>query len=91
MLYVRRLQNPKERVMNMERVEVMPIMSAPDYPEEIIMRYQDMVYRIAFTYCQNRTDAEDVAQDVFFRYLSKKPRVNGEEHLKAWFIRVAIV
>ena len=62
----------------------------PDCPEDIIYRYQDTVYRIAFTYCRNSSDAEDVAQEVFVRYIRKMPRLDSEEHLRAWLIRVTM-
>jgi len=58
--------------------------------EEVIKCYQDVVYRIAFTYCKNAYDAEDIMQDVFLRYLKSKKDFDGDEHLKAWFIRVAV-
>jgi RNA polymerase sigma-70 factor (ECF subfamily) len=74
----------------MERVEAMPVMFIPDCPEIIIQNYQDMVYRIAFTHCRNTSDAQDITQEVFVYYLKKMPRLNGEEHLKAWLIRVTI-
>ena len=74
----------------MELVKEMPVMYYPDCPEEIIYRYQDTVYRIAFTYCRNSSDAQDVAQDVFIRYIKKQPVLKSEEHLKAWLIRVTI-
>ena len=65
-------------------------MYCPDCPEDIIYRYQDTVYRIAFTYCRNPSDAEDVAQEVFIRYIRKMPGLDSEEHLKAWLIRVTL-
>ncbi|MCL2519094.1 MAG: RNA polymerase sigma factor [Oscillospiraceae bacterium] len=57
---------------------------------EIIARYQDMVYRIAFTYCKNYSDAEDITQEVFLRYLKTDKEFNDDEHLKAWLIRVTV-
>ena len=74
----------------MELVKELPVMYYPDCPEDIIYRYQDTVYRIAFTYCRNSSDAEDVAQEVFVRYIKKMPQVKSEEHLKAWLIRVSM-
>ena len=38
----------------------------PNY-EETVLRYKDMVYRIAFAGCPCRQDAEDVFQDVFLK------------------------
>ena len=57
---------------------------------DIVRCYQDMVYRIAFTYCKNAADAEDVAQEVFIRYLNSKKEFDDEEYLKAWLIRVTV-
>jgi len=59
-------------------------------PDDVIKCYQDVVYRIAFTYCKNTYSAEDVTQEVFLRYLKLKKEFDGEEHLKAWLIRVTI-
>jgi len=74
----------------MELVKEIPVMYFPDCPEDVIYRYQDTVYRIAFTYCRNTPDAEDIAQEVFFRYIKKMPHLKSEEHLKAWLIRVTL-
>jgi RNA polymerase sigma-70 factor (ECF subfamily) len=74
----------------MELVKEIPIMYFPDCPEDVIYRYQDTVYRIAFTYCRNTSDAEDIAQEAFLRYVKKMPRLQSEEHLKAWLIRVTL-
>ena len=52
-------------------------------------KYSDMVVRIAFQYVHNKTDSEDIAQDVFSTLL-KQPVLNNAEHLKAWIIRVTI-
>lgn len=56
---------------------------------EIIQRYSDMVYRIAYARTGNRLDAEDVYQEVFFRLFARQPRIESDEHLRAWLIRTA--
>lgn len=53
-------------------------------------KYKDLVFRLAFSYCGNSTDADDIFQEVFLRYYHKKPQFESEEHEKAWFIRVSI-
>lgn len=58
--------------------------------EEIVERYADMVYRIAINETGNRTDAEDVFQEVFLRLVKHRERITTEEHLKAWLIRVTV-
>ena len=57
---------------------------------EVIAEYSPMVYRLAYARCANRADAEDVYQEVFFRYFRTNPRIESEEHLKAWLIRATL-
>lgn len=57
---------------------------------KVIERYSDMVYRMAFSLLKNRYDAEDVHQDVFVRYLKKRPKFENSQHEKAWFLRVTV-
>lgn len=56
--------------------------------ETLYADYADMVYKIAFVYCGNAADSEDVLQEVFMRYLYSSPRFHDDEHEKAWLIRV---
>ena len=56
--------------------------------EKIIRTYAGAVYRLAYSYSRNRTDADDIFQEVFFRYLKKQPKFKNTEHAKAWFLRV---
>ena len=39
---------------------------------EIVEKYADMIYRIAYQKVLNRYDAEDIVQDVFVKLLSSK-------------------
>lgn len=57
---------------------------------EIITRYSAMVYRLAYARCANRADAEDIYQEVFFKYFRTNPPIESNEHLKAWLIRTTI-
>lgn len=56
----------------------------------IVSKYSGNIIRVAFTYVKNMPDAEDIAQDVFLTYLTKRIEFNSEEHEKAWLIRVTI-
>ena len=58
--------------------------------KEIIEKYSDMVYRIALTRTKSIENAEDIFQEVFMKLSEKNPEFEGEEHLKAWLIRVTI-
>lgn len=61
-----------------------------DCTEKVIRHYSDMVYRLAFARTGTKHDADDVFQEVFLRYVKKKPIFVDEEHRKAWLIRVTI-
>lgn len=57
---------------------------------ELFERYADMIYRIAMSYGYSVHFAEDAVQEVFLRYLKKRPCFENNEHEKAWFIRVTV-
>jgi len=58
--------------------------------EDVIARYEAMVYRLAYANLRSKPCADDVFQDVFLRYIKKAPEFENEEHRKAWLIRVTI-
>lgn len=57
---------------------------------EMIEKYSDMVYRMAYSMVKNRYDAEDIHQEVFIKYLKKSPKFENADHEKAWFLRVTV-
>ena len=57
---------------------------------EAIDRYADVVYRLAFSRTGSRSDADDIFQEVFLRYIRKNPAFESEEHRKAWLIKVTL-
>lgn len=58
--------------------------------EALIDRQGDRVIRTAFMYLKNYSDAEDVFQMTFEKYLISRPEFESEEHEKAWFLKVAV-
>lgn len=58
--------------------------------ENAITQYADMVFRIALVQMKNRSDADDIFQEVFLRLVQHKSKIKSEEHLKAWLIKVTI-
>ena len=58
--------------------------------EEMIQKYAQTVYRLAYAQTCQQSDADDVFQEVFLRYLRKRPVFVNKEHEKAWFLRVTI-
>ena len=58
--------------------------------ELMVEKHSHMVYKLAYARTRNTTDAEDVFQEVFLRYIRRNPEFENEEHEKAWFLRVTI-
>lgn len=52
--------------------------------------YADSILRIAVNYCNNRSDAEDIVQEVFLKLLETETNFKNQEHAKRWLIRVTI-
>lgn len=64
-----------------------------DYPnrlEVLVNTYENTLYRTALAILGDRAGAEDAVQDTFLRYLEKRPEFVGENHEKAWLLRVTI-
>ena len=55
-----------------------------------IDEYGDMLFKLSYVRLQNRQDAEDVVQEVFYQYLKKPQSFQGPEHEKAWFLKVTL-
>ncbi len=58
--------------------------------DAVLTRYGDTVYRLALSHTGQREDAEDVAQDVFLRYVDNCDRIESPEHCRAWLLRVTV-
>lgn len=58
--------------------------------EAVVRYYSPMVYRIALTRTQSKTDTDDIFQEVFLKLVSNEKEFETEEHRKAWIIKVTI-
>jgi len=58
--------------------------------QELIERYRNNLFVVAFNVCKNAEDAEDVVQDTFLQLYKSKKDFENEQHIRAWLIRVAI-
>ncbi|MBQ8959754.1 MAG: sigma-70 family RNA polymerase sigma factor [Ruminococcus sp.] len=56
---------------------------------EIYDKYSASVYRIAFMYCKNTADAEDITQETFIRRFTAQVEFPDERSERAWLLRVA--
>ena len=55
---------------------------------EIYHRNVNSVFGVSMLYLKNRTDAEDMVQNVFFKFIDKQPVFKDKNHEKGWFITV---
>lgn len=56
--------------------------------EAVVLKYSNMLFKIAMVMLGNPHDAQDALQDTFCRYMEKHPSFRDEEHEKAWLIKV---
>lgn len=54
--------------------------------QQMVEEYTPSLYRLAYSYCLNRSDAEDVVQEVFMSYLQRPPQCDGPARLRAWLM-----
>lgn len=57
---------------------------------EIVREHQAMVFSIAWHYLQDRSLAEDVAQEVFLELYQQLAAIQSAAHLKFWLRRVSV-
>ena len=66
----------------------------PGRPEEalelFVRRHENRLYRTALAILGHRAEAEDVVQEVFLKFIEKRPSFQSPDHEKAWLIRVAV-
>ena len=58
--------------------------------EKAVETYGDTIFRVAYSYLKNRSDAEDVMQETLLKLYQEDGRFESEEHRKRWLIRVAV-
>ena len=55
-----------------------------------VEKHFNMVLRLALARVGDKHRADDVVQEVFYRFLKKEREFESEEHIKAWLIKVTI-
>ena len=57
---------------------------------QIAQTYMDTIFRVAFSYLKSREDADDAVQNALLALYRTDKDFSGEEHVKAWLIRVTV-
>lgn len=55
---------------------------------ELVGRYQHFVFTLALKYCQNREDAEEVAQDIFIKVYRSLADFKGGSKFSTWLYTI---
>lgn len=58
--------------------------------QELMHRYQALIWRICYSSLHNPQDAEDLTQDVFMKVYRSLDRFEGRSSFKTWIYRIAI-
>jgi len=56
--------------------------------EKLVRAYEQLVYRVAFRYLNDETDAVDVAQEVFIRIHRSLSKFRGDSSLSTWIYAI---
>ena len=56
--------------------------------EKLVRAHERMVYRVAFRFLNNETDALDVTQEVFLRVHRALPKFRGDSSLSTWIYAI---
>jgi RNA polymerase sigma-70 factor (ECF subfamily) len=58
--------------------------------EQLVKQYERQIFRTAQHITQNREDAEDITQDVFFKAFTKLDQFQGNSKFSTWLVRIAV-
>jgi RNA polymerase sigma-70 factor (ECF subfamily) len=58
--------------------------------EQLVRQYERQIFRTAQHITQNREDAEDITQDVFFKAFQKLEQFQGNSKFSTWLVRIAV-
>lgn len=58
--------------------------------EGLVLAHETTLYRAALALLGDVHEAEDAVQDTFLKYIEKRPALEGEDHARAWLLRVTI-
>lgn len=58
--------------------------------EELVKKYQQMIFRVCIGFVHQKDDADDLCQDIFIKVFLALPKFNGKAVFSTWLYRIAI-
>jgi RNA polymerase sigma-70 factor (ECF subfamily) len=58
--------------------------------DQIVDEYYGKVYKLCLFYLENKEEAEDIAQEIFFKVLKKKSTFKEQSGVYTWIYRIAV-
>jgi RNA polymerase sigma-70 factor (ECF subfamily) len=62
----------------------------PSAFQSLVERHRSMVYRVAYQFAGNHSDAEDIAQEVFIKVYRSLDRFRHDAQLSSWMYRIVM-
>jgi len=87
-LFLFSLGAPPEAGLEADRQMIREALSDDPGFEKLVKTYERMVYRVAYRFLNNETDAGDVAQEVFIRVHKSLPQFRGDSALSTWIYTI---
>jgi RNA polymerase sigma-70 factor (ECF subfamily) len=71
--------------------ELVALARKKDYAafEELLNRYEDKVFRLAFRFVRNESEAKEILQDTFLSIWRKLDTFKGDSQFSSWLYRIA--
>ncbi len=57
---------------------------------DAVNSYSDSLFRIAYSYCKNKQDAEDAVQNTFLKFYTLNKNFDSDEHMKNYLIKMTV-
>ncbi len=75
---------PDDTNRDEDRLLIKAALSGDDGFEKLVRTYERMVFRVAFRFLNNETDALDISQEVFIRVHNSLSQFRGDSALSTW-------
>ncbi|MCX6557432.1 MAG: sigma-70 family RNA polymerase sigma factor, partial [Candidatus Aminicenantes bacterium] len=79
-------------IAEMSDLEVLALTAAGDQGafSDLVKRYQDKVFGMAYRYARDRQDAEELAQEIFLKVWQHARTFKGRSAFATWLYRLAV-